>query len=432
MRCRRSRRISPRAARSPRRCRSPSARSSSTMGTPIATTQLAALFERAKKLPEHERVSAQLAELLSAARRRGPRARDPRALRHVGELQRRLGGRGRARRPRRAQRRRTARRRSRMRPVRRRVPGHDGCARAPDRLRQRARDRRRARRSRAPPRQSQRVAEATQLVAHAGRGAAARGRAREQAALAPDWEALLAEASVYLRYGKRDKAIAHLQRVVDANPNHRGALEKLGEALRRERRAREARWRSGCAPALRAHEERDSEALRVLRGRIAVLDESAAAHIPGATCARLPRRRRASAHPRLLRGAPSRRARRSRCSSDDELLEDELSLDGDERSRSGSRRRRARSSSRRSPAFERRVGRVRRSSSNRTSPQVELASEGPSSTTRDRSRRRGDVDAAGPAPIGETLRGLRRNSRCSTTSRRPTSTCSRGCTTRPS
>src|SRR5262249_763999 len=33
---------------------------------------------------------------------------------------------------------------------------------------------------------------------------------------AGDWDQLLAEASVYLRYGKRDKAIAHLVRVLEA------------------------------------------------------------------------------------------------------------------------------------------------------------------------------------------------------------------------
>jgi tetratricopeptide (TPR) repeat protein len=94
-----------------------------------------------------------------------------------------------------------------------------------------------------------------------------------------DWEQLLAEASVYLRYGKRDKAIAHLQRVIAANPNHRGALEKLGEA-HAENGDHAKAVEIWLRAAQRAHEERDVDALRVLRGRIAVLDESAAAHIP--------------------------------------------------------------------------------------------------------------------------------------------------------
>jgi hypothetical protein len=95
-------------------------------------------------------------------------------------------------------------------------------------------------------------------------------------ASASDWEQLLAEASVYLRYGKRDKAIAQLQRVIEANPNHRGALEKLGEAHAESGDHAQA-VQVWLRAALRAHAERDSEALRVLRGRIAVLDESAAA-----------------------------------------------------------------------------------------------------------------------------------------------------------
>src|SRR5262245_23682457 len=69
------------------------------------------------------------------------------------------------------------------------------------------------------------LAEATRIVAHAEEELLLEDVHESKPAIAPDWEALLAEASVYLRYGKRDKAIAHLQRVVDANPNHRGALE---------------------------------------------------------------------------------------------------------------------------------------------------------------------------------------------------------------
>jgi tetratricopeptide (TPR) repeat protein len=138
-----------------------------------------------------------------------------------------------------------------------------------------------------------------------------------------DWEQLLAEASVYLRYGKRDKAIAHLERVLEANPNHRGALEKLGEAHAENgdhAKAVEVWLRA----ALRAHEQRDADALRVLRGRIAVLDESAAAHIPTEVRGAAPAATRAAAKP------PVQPAREELVleEDDDEFLDD-LSLDTD-------------------------------------------------------------------------------------------------------
>ncbi len=46
-----------------------------------------------------------------------------------------------------------------------------------------------------------------------------------------DLEQLLAEASVYLRFGKRDKAIAGLETIVNRVPGHEAALEKLTDAL---------------------------------------------------------------------------------------------------------------------------------------------------------------------------------------------------------
>ncbi|HZO09201.1 MAG TPA: tetratricopeptide repeat protein, partial [Myxococcota bacterium] len=183
------------------------------------------------------------------------------------------------------------------------------------------------------PRQAS-LAEATRIVAHAEEELLLEDvhespKVHEPAkpAITPDWEALLAEASVYLRYGKRDKAISHLRRVVDANPNHRGALEKLGEAYAESGEHAKAVevW---LRAALRAHDERDSDALRVLRGRIAVLDESAAAHIPkdvrepapAAASRPAPAPRRAAPEPEpddlLL--------------EDDELLGDDLSLGGDD------------------------------------------------------------------------------------------------------
>ncbi|MEM7412953.1 MAG: tetratricopeptide repeat protein [Myxococcota bacterium] len=93
-----------------------------------------------------------------------------------------------------------------------------------------------------------------------------------------DVEQLLAEASVYLRYGKSDKAIDHLEQVIATDPDHRSALEKLGEAFAesgQNDRAVEVWLRA----AKRADEDEDADAVRVLRGRIAALDESAAASL---------------------------------------------------------------------------------------------------------------------------------------------------------
>jgi pilus assembly protein FimV len=67
--------------------------------------------------------------------------------------------------------------------------------------------------------------EAPPAAAASGAGSADAGPAPE------DPEALLAEASVYLRYGKHERAIESLRAVVSAVPDHTGALEKLGEAL---------------------------------------------------------------------------------------------------------------------------------------------------------------------------------------------------------
>jgi len=91
-----------------------------------------------------------------------------------------------------------------------------------------------------------------------------------------DVEQLIAEASVYLRYGKREKAVAHLEAVLAAEPEHRGALEKLGEAFAdggEPSRAVEVWLRA----AKRAREDVDEDAVGVLRGRIAALDAAAAA-----------------------------------------------------------------------------------------------------------------------------------------------------------
>ncbi|MBW2289465.1 MAG: tetratricopeptide repeat protein [Deltaproteobacteria bacterium] len=95
---------------------------------------------------------------------------------------------------------------------------------------------------------------------------------------AGDPDQLLAEASVYLRYGKRDQAIENIEAIIAQNSEHRPAFEKLGEA-----------YADGDQPAkavenwLRAAElaraAGDVHGLSVLRDRIGALDEAAAATI---------------------------------------------------------------------------------------------------------------------------------------------------------
>ncbi len=90
-----------------------------------------------------------------------------------------------------------------------------------------------------------------------------------------DVNQLLAEASVYLRYGKRSQAVANLESILEQDPDHRLALEKLGEALVEgddKPRAVEM-WSRAARLAVTSGE---SEAAEVLRSRIAVLDAAAA------------------------------------------------------------------------------------------------------------------------------------------------------------
>jgi len=90
-----------------------------------------------------------------------------------------------------------------------------------------------------------------------------------------DPDQLMAEASVYLRYGKRDQARASLQGILAREPDHRAALEKLGEVYAEEGEAERAVeiW---IRAAARAREEGDDAGLGILRDRIAVLDPAAA------------------------------------------------------------------------------------------------------------------------------------------------------------
>ena len=93
-----------------------------------------------------------------------------------------------------------------------------------------------------------------------------------------DVEQLLAEASVYLRYGKRDRAIAHLERVLEAEPENLVALDKLGESFA-EAGESERAVEVWVRAAKRAAEEEDASALETLTGRIGALDPEAAARI---------------------------------------------------------------------------------------------------------------------------------------------------------
>jgi tetratricopeptide (TPR) repeat protein len=86
---------------------------------------------------------------------------------------------------------------------------------------------------------------------------------------------LLAEASVYLRYGKRGQAIANLESILERDPDHRLALEKLGEALAEGDDSAKAVEMWSRAAKLAAESE-ETDAAEVLRTRIAALDPAAA------------------------------------------------------------------------------------------------------------------------------------------------------------
>ena len=93
-----------------------------------------------------------------------------------------------------------------------------------------------------------------------------------------DPDQLLAEASVYLRYGKQDQAIASLQGILDQVPDHPFALDKMGQIHAQEGRTQEAleTWMS-AVEGLRA--QGGIDALTALRDRVAELDPARAAEI---------------------------------------------------------------------------------------------------------------------------------------------------------
>ena len=86
---------------------------------------------------------------------------------------------------------------------------------------------------------------------------------------------LLAESGVYLRYSQHEKAVQCLERILEGEPGHLEALEKLGEARHALGDAEEAvsLWKRG---ALHAREAGEEEAFDAFCERIRSLDEGAA------------------------------------------------------------------------------------------------------------------------------------------------------------
>ncbi len=86
-----------------------------------------------------------------------------------------------------------------------------------------------------------------------------------------DPEQLLAEASVYLRYGKHDRAIESLRAIVSQDPTRCAAFAKLGEALEATGQTEHAitAYERG---AQAARQNADTDAFEELRARLALLD----------------------------------------------------------------------------------------------------------------------------------------------------------------
>jgi pilus assembly protein FimV len=104
------------------------------------------------------------------------------------------------------------------------------------------------------------------------------GAVLEPAAPAADGDQLLAEASVYLRYGKHERAIESLRGLLAREPEHRRALEKLGEACAAAEQPENAIEAFRRAAEL-AVGEADSGAVERIRGLVAEIDPSAAESI---------------------------------------------------------------------------------------------------------------------------------------------------------
>lgn len=140
-----------------------------------------------------------------------------------------------------------------------------------------------------------------------------------------DPDQLFAEASVYLRYGKRDQAIASLEAILVQEPDHRDALEKIGEFHADAGDSSKAveYW---IKTATLARNAGDEVAVDALRERIAVLDPDAAEALASAPPEGTP--------PEV--GAAARDAIASNPDRDDDLeLELDMELGEDENAASG-------------------------------------------------------------------------------------------------
>ncbi|HEY8494847.1 MAG TPA: tetratricopeptide repeat protein, partial [Myxococcota bacterium] len=94
-----------------------------------------------------------------------------------------------------------------------------------------------------------------------------------------DLEQLLAEAAVYARYGKHERAIACLEKALAQQPDHGGALEQLGEVHAAAGASEQAvaAWARAAELAAAAG---DAARVVLLRERIEALDPDAAARLP--------------------------------------------------------------------------------------------------------------------------------------------------------
>jgi tetratricopeptide (TPR) repeat protein len=95
-----------------------------------------------------------------------------------------------------------------------------------------------------------------------------------------DPEQLLAEATVYLRYGKHDRAVGALREILASDPEHRAALEHLGEALMAQGDTANAvtAWQRAAEAARGAGDVEDFERLRA---QLAEIDAGAAEALAG-------------------------------------------------------------------------------------------------------------------------------------------------------
>jgi len=143
-----------------------------------------------------------------------------------------------------------------------------------------------------------------------------------------DVEQLLAEAAVYTRYGKHERALACLEAALAHEPSHGAALEQLGEvhaASGAPERAVEA-WSRAAEVAAEA---RDAARFALLRARVETLDPAAAAalHAPVPAGAAAPTVLFEVSHPDLGDGEDALAADAGTPPAADELDDIEIDVD---------------------------------------------------------------------------------------------------------